>query len=220
LSRRALVVATVESAGPLLDRGRRPDLVVGDARRAGERVLAARPAVVHIASHAAAPADLSEARERLDRCGVASQLWRTGLPADEAAVVLACCAGAPLTVVAGGPRGLLEALDREPAAAAAALLVGAAHRHRVVDSDAVVTLVRPPLPWTVAALPVAAGVLGLAVALGVLGGWSPADGWVPGPVPAAAEEVADGAADLWARLASPGGPGDDGSAGGTGTDRG
>lgn len=206
LPRRSLVVATVEGAGAALARGRRPDVVVGDARRASDQVLAARPAVVHLAAPTSAAADLAEARERLDRSGVASQLWRTALPSEEAAVVLAVCVGAPLTVVAGAPHGLLEAADRPPSAAAAAMLVRAAHGHALVDAVAAARFTRRPLPWALAVLPVAAGAGALTIALGVLGGWSPADGWAPGPVVPAGQqivELVEGAGDVWSRVTSP-----------------
>lgn len=206
LPRTTVVVATVEGADTALARGLTPAVIVGDARAATARALAAGPAVVQLLPPVAGAQDVAEARERLDRAGATAQSWRTGLGSADAAVLLAVAAGAPLAVTAGFPHGLLEFADRSPREMAGAALVTAAVGHHVVDAATLPPLTSAPAGWAAGAVPAVAGLVALAAALGVLAGWTPGDWPLPEAVADALARLAGAAQGLWAGLPGDVGP--------------
>jgi uncharacterized membrane-anchored protein len=147
-----VVVTADEGARTATAHRLRPDLVVGEPRRAEGR------AVVDGDDRR-----LTRALERAE--AVAPDLVPDGLTATELAIVLAVAADARVVVLAGAPASFDELLDRSRGASAGLLAVRLRAGDTLVDAPAVAALRQPTVSWPAVLLLLVASIAAVVVAL-------------------------------------------------------
>ncbi len=161
--RHPVLVGVDAGADALLEVGLKPDVVVGDldglsaaALRCGAEMVA------HRARDGRAPL-----RERLERYGVKPVPFPSAGTAEDAALLLADAGGADVVVLAGSHSDLVEFLDRGRSAMASAVLTRVRVGPRLLEAGTAARLHGTRLsPWHLVLL-VLAGLLAVAVAVGV-----------------------------------------------------
>lgn len=156
-----VLIGVANGAESLLDAGYQPDVVIGSLEEISDLAMhEARVVVVTATSdHAKAGA------ERFEKAGIDPHWFvSTGSSAD-LALLLAEANGAPVTVVAGGPKGLNERLAGPPDHVASSFVARLRSNAQVVDASAVGFLTsKAAATWPVVLLVVA----GLAAVLAAI----------------------------------------------------
>lgn len=160
--RGAVLVGAGAGADLLLGQGLRPAVVVGSMDELSDEALKSGAEVVVVASHRR-----SEGHERFERAGVdAVPFVATGSSAD-LAIVMADTHEAAVIVQAGAPPSLPDVLERDTQETASALIAQLRAGTRLVDAKAVGVLSARQRTWWAPMLLLLAGVVAVAVAVGV-----------------------------------------------------
>jgi len=136
---RPVLVGVEGGADRLLDKGLRPDVVIGDPALMSDRaVRGARDVVV--------PAE-APGRSRLESLGVRPVTFRTRAPAEDMALLVVAAQAPALVVAAGLPLSVEHLLDRGRAGGATALLTRLHVGERLVSPVAAAELVPDGALW-------------------------------------------------------------------------
>lgn len=176
----AVLVGVGDAADALLDAKLTPDVVVGRLDDLSDRALRCGAEVVVVS-----PTGQGTGHERLEKARVDAVPFVATGSATDLAILLADSNEAEVIVEVGGPRGLVEFLERGPADVASAFVTRLRAGSRLVDARAVRYFVGHSLPAWPVVLAVLAGLVAVAVAVATT---PTGEGWV--------ESLGDALSDL------------------------
>lgn len=160
---RPVLIGVDGGADLLRDGGYRPDLVVGDADLVSDAALrSAREVVAH-----SRPDRRDVGQSRLERLGVASTPFISTGTSEDAALLLADCAGASLIVAIGTRTSLVDFLDTDRPGSTSTFLTRLRVGAKLVDGAAVSQLHASRLRTWPLLLLLVAGLLAVTAALAV-----------------------------------------------------
>jgi len=158
---RPVLIGVDGGADALLDRGLRPDLIVGDMDSVSDKALrSGAELVVHAYTDGRCPG-----AERVAALGLSATEWRGPGTSEDLALLLASESGADLIVAVGTHWNLLEQLDKGRKGMASTFLVRLRIGPRLVDAKGVSKLYRASVAPGQLVVLVAAGLAVISVAI-------------------------------------------------------
>ncbi|MBN1192293.1 MAG: hypothetical protein JXA36_01170 [Coriobacteriia bacterium] len=146
-------------ADALMDRGFKPDIIVGDMDSVSDAALCSgAELVVHAYADGRCPG-----RERLEQLGVQGTEWRSPGMSEDLALMLASEAGADLVVAVGTHWNLIEQLDKGRKGMASTFLTRMRIGSRLVDAKGVSKLYRASVQPSQLIMLVLAGLIVISV---------------------------------------------------------
>ncbi len=158
---RPVIVAVDGGAEALLERGLKPDMIVGDMDSAGEAtLLAAHRAGAELVVHSY-PDGRAPGRARLEALGLSFKLVPAPGTSQDVAMLIAAEKGARLIVSVGSQFNLVEFLDRNREGMSSTFLTRLRIGEILVDAKGVSRLYRPQPGLTPLLVVIAAGLIAL-----------------------------------------------------------